>query len=518
LLAASSVGVLFAAAPSGASAAPTFDCSASAIRATVLGQSIEPFTANAGKGTCQPAISSLAQPPTLPAPLSARAIGAQTDLTGAGGPAASQQATATAAIVDLAVKSLPSLPIALPTAPLPAGLNAVTVPLSAQLQALGLPSVISVNVLPAVTALLPTQALPNLDLVDVHQLTSTASATCVSGAPQLTGSSQVAGISVLGQTLPVGQVVNQALTLIGAQTINLSSLDITKVQLPAGLSFNTTPAIVGQLLQQAVQAVIAKLPPVQIPATLAQVQITPAQQTNSNGTLVQRALAVKVSILGTSIADLVLGEARVSGSGVSCADAPAAATTTSQLALQCTKRKLTLIDVIERSDHVALLGAADKSLVGHTVDIVFGGQKVASAVVRDSGFFRAQLPLPPASIRHTNDARYQAVVGHERSLRLKLERRMHISSLRHRGSNVVIRGRITGPLGSPRIAIQRRVSCTSTVTVAHVRPNADGSWTAVVPAPAHEQAAVYRATTQVRHSTSSDRKFPTFTLPGYVTL
>jgi hypothetical protein len=521
VLAVGILGAAIAAAPAGASAAGTFDCSASAIRLSVLGQpAAEPITANSGKGTCQSAISSLGQAPALPAPLAVNLAGAQTTLQGPAGAVYQQTATAIGAVGDLAIKALPSLPIALPTPQIPAGLNAVTVPISSTLQTLlGLTgNSIVVNLLPAVQSLIPTQALPSVDLVDVHIASSTASATCVAGAPKLSGSSQVAGISALGQSLPIGQLVNQALTLIDAKTISLSSLNLSQVQLPAGLSFSTP--VVGPLLQTAVQSVIAGLPPVQIPATVAQVAVTPAEQTNSNGTLTQRALHVQVSLLGQSLADVVLGEASVSDSGVSCAPPAAAPTAASELALQCTKRKLNLINVVERGDHVALLGAADKSLIGHRVDIVFTstGQKVASAIVRPDGFFRSSAPLPPASVRHTNDARYQAVEGSERSLRLKLERRMHISSLRHRGNNVVISGVVTGPVASRNILIQQRVSCTQLVTVKRIHPRADGTWSAAVPAPPNTQAAVYRATTQVLHDTTSSKKFPTFTLPGFVSL
>lgn len=59
----------------------------------------------------------------------------------------------------------------------------------------------------------------------------------------------------------------------------------------------------------------------------------------------------------------------------------------SQLALQCPTRKLTLIDVIQRGNRVALLGAADKSLIGRKVTITLVGnhKRVASAVVGTDG-------------------------------------------------------------------------------------------------------------------------------------
>jgi hypothetical protein len=517
-LAAGVIGAALGLAPAGASASGNFNCSASAVRASVLGQTaIEPVTANAGKGSCQSALSTL--PGSLPIPLSVNLAGAETVLQGPVSAVDQQTATAIGSVGDLAIRALPSLPITLPAAQLPSGLNAVQVPLAqsliTQLQLLGLPTNVVLNLTSAAQALIPTQALPNTDLLDVHVASSTATAKCVNGAPQLSGSSQVLGVSALGQSLPVGQVVSQALTLLNGQSISLSNLPLSAIQLPGGLSFNLP--VVGPLLQQSVQSVLNSLPPIQIPATVAQVSVTPSEQTVSNGTLTQRALHVSVSILGQSLADVVLGEASVSDAGVSCAPAPAGA---SELALQCTKRKLTLIDVIERPDHVSLIGAADPSLIGKTVDIVFSatGQKVATAVVRPDGFFRATAPLPPASVRHTNDARYEAVNGSDHSLRLKLERRMHISYLHHRGSNVVIGGVVTGPLGSRDIAIQQRVSCTQLKTVKRIHVGIDGKWSAIVPAPAGSQAAVYRATTQVLHSLGSSKLFPTFTLPGYVSL
>ena len=191
-------------------------------------------------------------------------------------------------------------------------------------------------------------------------------------------------------------------------------------------------------------------------------------------------------------------------------------------ALACGSRALTLIDVLERSNHVTLYGAADQRLVGHVVSIYFAatGRRVAHAVVRPDGTFRTTAPLPPATIRRTNSARYQAWAGREHSLDLKLERRLIVDSMRWRGGRVVIRGRVKLPLAIPvaPIYIQRRVSCSREVTAQRVFPRADGSWQAVVTAPPHAQVAVYRATTEVRNNLLSRMPFETFTLPREVSL
>jgi hypothetical protein len=194
----------------------------------------------------------------------------------------------------------------------------------------------------------------------------------------------------------------------------------------------------------------------------------------------------------------------------------------SQLALQCTRRRLTLIDVLRHGNHVALLGAADRSLAGRTVDIYFrvGERLVAQPTVGPDGFFSATAPLPSATIRATNLARYEARIGPERSLDLKLTRRMIVDSLTSRAGIVTVTGHIARPLSKPPAAVtfERRVSCTKWVDVSIVKPRADGTFSFSMPAPPHLQAAVYRAATLVRTNNHSRKLFATFTLPRVVAL
>jgi hypothetical protein len=201
-------------------------------------------------------------------------------------------------------------------------------------------------------------------------------------------------------------------------------------------------------------------------------------------------------------------------SGPSAPIAPA-----SQLAVSCAKASVTLVNVVDRDDHVSLLGAAEKQLVGQRVRIVsvWNGRQVATTRVGRSGFFRTQAPMPRQSLRYTSRARYMAVVGDERSLPLKLHRRMRFSTLEHHGKHVVLKGRVFGPRTGEVIEIRRRISCTKDVVVKRIRPERNGHWRAVVRAPQGTRAATYRATTTVRNA-GSGRAFPTFTLPGYVSL
>jgi hypothetical protein len=493
--------------PAGAAAAVTFNCDASALRATLLTlPPIEPITANRGAAICQAASGILAQ---LPAPLTLNAAVAQTSVTPDG-----READATGGVANLAVAPLGIPSNLLPSQQAVDSLPAVSVPLPA-LPLAGLPASITVDLRPAVKALLA--ALPTADLIDLKVATAYARAVCTNGAPQLQGASQALGLSVLGQQLPTDQALSQALTLLQTQNIDPKNLDLSKIVLPAGLSF-TQPGI-GTLLQTAVKAVLAGLPPIQIPASVAEVRVTPNEQINQAGELTQRALHIVMTLAGQNLVDVVLGEAHVSDHSAICSQPqPPAAS----LALQCTKRKLTLIDVLQHGDHVYLVGAADRSLVGKRVDIFIHatGKQVASAVVGADRFFRTTAPLPAAAIRETNLARYEARAGGERSLDLKLRRRMVVNSMRSSNHQVTITGQVVEPLANPTktIVIQRRVSCTQLVTVKRVVPGRDGKFSVTLPAPPGQQAAVYRATTEVRKNTTNPKLFPTFTLPRVVEL
>jgi len=207
-------------------------------------------------------------------------------------------------------------------------------------------------------------------VLSTRSVTAQAAARCIGGQPRLAGRSEVTGLRVLGQELPVGQFVDQTLTLISGATIDPSNADLGKVTLPLGITLDL-PGVQGAL-----QGVLDGLPNIEIPPVLANVRVTPGAQSSDGTRLVQQALNVNVSALGQTLADLVLGEARVSSAGVNCS--PAAAATAAQL--QCTRRRLVLADVVRRGGKVRLVGAADRSLAGRRVNIHFTatGRRVAT--------------------------------------------------------------------------------------------------------------------------------------------
>jgi hypothetical protein len=493
------------AAPSSASAAG-WGCSAAVLTGQPVGA---PIAANAGPGTCS-ATSAGGSAPALPTPLQAGAASASTTLDGSGSDPAAQQAGATASLSSLSIGVPSNLPISLPTT------------------TINVPVVGSVDITSALRTLV---TVPTGTLVGVQAASATAGGQCAGGSPLLTGSSSTTGLTALGQTLPTGQALQQAITVVNATTIDPSLLNLSSLPPPV----NALPSFL-------IQPLLDALPSIPVPATLGQVGLTPGSQTLQGGTLTERSSQLTVSIAGQTVADLSLGEALVSGSDVTCsADSGGGSggsdddggggtrgagggggAAVPQAQLACTSRKLALNDVLDRGSYARLYGAADLRYVGRRVDVVslWNGKVVARPIVLRDGTFQARGALPPKALRRSNRARYQARIGSERSLDLKLFRRMVIDEMSSSEGEVTIRGRVLGPLGKPThaITIKRRVSCTREVTVKSVKPNGSGRFAVTVPAPPTGQAAVYRLQTSVPKDARSPKLFATFTLPRAVEL
>jgi hypothetical protein len=178
--------------------------------------------------------------------------------------------------------------------------------------------------------------------------------------------------------------------------------------------------------------------------------------------------------------------------------------------------------VLQRKGRVHLLGAADRRFAGRRVAIRFTAtnEVVARPRVRTSGLFRATAKLPRRKLRGTNRARYRASIANQKSLRLKLRRRMLVSSTRVGRNRVTIAGRIVRPLGAPiqTVIVKRRVSCGRYQVIRRFKPPASGRFRVTVPGPPSSQAAVFRMQNRVRKFASNPKMYPTFTLPRYVDL
>lgn len=501
------LGLYIALAATPAHAALDFSCDASALRIQLGGQTVvEPATANRGVATCKTVSNDI---PLNAGPFAGSLL-ADTSVTG------TTQAVSRGGLGTLTVGAglLSALPM--PTLDAIDQIAPVTVPVPVVDQVLGLPSSVTVDIRPAVKSLV-TGALTS-PLLQVDGSVATARASCVNDKAQLSGDSQLLGLSVLGQKLPLDAVLQQAVNVYNGQTIDPSQLDLSQIVLPPGLSF--TDPLTGTILQDVVKNGLAAVPAITLPASVLNVSVTPSSQALSDGGLTQRGLQIAISLLGQNVLNAVIGEARMSATAIDCGQqATLPEREVGKAALQCSTRRLALIDVLDRGSYVALYGAADRRLAGKRVAIYSEADHrvVARPRVSKSGLFHARAPLPPQRFRFTNTARYLAVHGHDRSLNLKLHRRMYFTSVRYVHGKVVLRGQVTQPrLANSLILIRQRVTCHRQVVVARLRPDANGRFAATLKPKGSRDIGVYRATTMVAFPDPSAPNFRTYTLPGLI--
>jgi hypothetical protein len=507
------IGCSFAlAAP--AAQARDFNCDASALRLQ-LGNAttVEPVTANRGVSTCKEVKSQTA---TQVGPVAAGTLLAETTVP------SRNEAQAQGGLGQLSVSASALSGIPLPTLDAIDAIPPVTVPIpGGGPPPLPLPESIQVDIRPAVKALVA--GVTTGPLLELAGSVATAHARCVDSKPQLTGETSVAGLKVLGQTIPTDAAVQQALTLYNGQTINPTALDLSKIVLPPGLSF-TDPGV-GPILQTAVSGVLATLPAITLPESLLKVSTTPSAQHTSEGGLTQQGLGIALTVLNQNVLAAFIGEARVSVDSVSCtvqtsAGEVAPLESVTQEALSCSSRRLALIDVVDRGSYVQLYGAADQRLAGKRISIrsrADGNKVVARPTVTKAGLFSARAPLPPARYRYTNTARYVAVYGSQQSLNLKLHRRMVFSTVRSQHGKVVLSGVVSQPYTNPRavVVVRQRLTCKRQRIVARLRPGADGRFQVTLKVPSNGDVGVYRATTMVAYP-DGGQDFRTYTLPGLV--
>jgi hypothetical protein len=541
------VGLTVWLAPGTASAAsptPTpFNCDATALSLTLL--TLSPITlgsANAGATQCQNEDGTLL---TIPAsaglPLTAGVLVAKTGVSTDG-----QTATAVGGVTGLGV-GLGGSVLSQITGPISQDLTGSEAPITLDsgiiptlLAGLGLgnsvPTVTQGDLGTALSEILDSalSQVLNGSIAGIGVADSIATTKCVAGKPVLSGMSELAGLQVLGQNIPLDPVVNQALNLLNTEQLDQLNLATTINSLltnletslglqalstgPLGPTVTQLETALDNLLNSTVQPLLTNLLTAAQPLINSIIDITvqPDVQTKTATQLTQTALHLNVTLLGQSIVDLTLGQARVSNNSVQCVSPVV------QQELACTTRKLTLIDVLQHGNQTYVTGAAQPSLIGKKVGIFFThtGKEVGTATVEKSGRFHTLVPLPPANLRMSNSARYYAKYGQQKTLKLKFSRRMHVTKLTAKGGQVTISGTVTQPLLNPvrKIVIQRRISCTKTVNVKTIAGNNSGTFSATLPAPPGSQAGVYRAMTFVRQNTHSTKPFPTFTLPGYVEL
>lgn len=564
---AATIGVgAFVAAPSAASAAGANACDASALQLSLLGgTALDPIHANPSYTPCVTADGTLINIPELLGLVSLDAVTATTRNT------ANVNAISESRIAGLSVGTsgiTQQLTNALLT-----GDASIVGQLTGALQPILGPTGLStlVNGLVGTIGTNLANALPDIVAADV--ISATASAQCVNGSAQLSGQSQIAGLRVLGTTIDANGAANQLLTI---DTANLKLGDVLDlddllrgirienagllgpvVTILAGNGIETVYDLVhangglisvlniplgllgtsvGQLVTTLTTPLNALLDNVtlNIPPSLLNARITPNAQAIVGDQLTQQALTLSVSLLNQPILAGTLAQARVGAGAPGCvppkADEPKSpmknpekySSPAAEAFLQCANRAIDLIDVFGQGSQTFVQGVAERKYVGQTATIYLsqGKKKVGTVKVGEDGLFSTKVALPPAKIRKTNKARYYAVIDGKKTRALKFSRRMETRGLTASSDSVTFRGRVVGPLQKRQqsVTIKQRITCKTYKTVATVKPDSKGNFTAKINAAGGDAAVIYRAQTKVGKKKNAKRLSPTFTLPRVVGL
>jgi hypothetical protein len=344
----------------------------------------------------------------------------------------------------------------------------------------------------------------------VGAATASATGRCVAGDPIIAGTSSLSGAVLAGQPVDLDGPRSDVVELLGAYAIDPSDID------PADVVQHGS-SLTSAALRPLLQPVLDAMAPIPVPATLAGVELVPDERVQAGSRWTYRALHVRASVAGTEIIDAVLAEA--SAGGDDCAAGSGGTESLAELALQCASQHVVLIDVLNTGRNVKLVGAAAGRYVGRAVEIRLAatGAVVARPIVGEDGTFRATAPLPARRIRHTNAARYRASIDGERSLPLKLSRRMIVTRTAATARGTTMRGRVIGPLARrARIVVTRRVSCRRWKVVKRFAMPRNGRFRITIPHTRGASSAVFRMRTTVGASDGRSGRKPTFTLPRYV--
>lgn len=184
----------------------------------------------------------------------------------------------------------------------------------------------------------------------------------------------------------------------------------------------------------------------------------------------------------------------------------------------CGRRKISLVRANARGRKVVLNGVVAARFARKQVTIFAnsgrGWRKLATKKSTATGEFKARVPRPPA--RLLNRVRYQARVTKFRSVALKLPQSFTSSSVRKRGGQIVLRGKVKRSVrGTGKPVIVRRLVCGHHQKVGEAKPNRRGNYRYVVrfKAPAHATAALYRAETMVLARRGSKRYVKRYARP-----
>lgn len=192
--------------------------------------------------------------------------------------------------------------------------------------------------------------------------------------------------------------------------------------------------------------------------------------------------------------------------------------------LACSKQRVLLTEVYPSGGKVILRGVASSTLIGQQVAIRSLGEKgkiVAKAKVQTNGAFSVVAKAPKnKKLARSSKARYQAAVGPNKSLALKLQRRMYtFEAYRTQGGSLYVAGTLTKPFPkNAKVQISMRVNCSTWKTVKVTRASSSGKWGTIVPISSNATSLVFRAQSNVKKSARSKRTTRTYTLPSALQL
>jgi hypothetical protein len=159
--------------------------------------------------------------------------------------------------------------------------------------------------------------------------------------------------------------------------------------------------------------------------------------------------------------------------------------------LACTTRGLVLLDVVRVKGGVRVAGITRTALAGRNVGIVRSPRdtRVGSATVASDGTFETIVPAP--SRRLAPLTHYRASMGDQRSKRLKLDRRVEITSRVASPEGTRIAGVLSDPAQGRSITITRQRTCSKSTDVATITADRNGRFSALLPAPEAAEGFVY---------------------------
>jgi hypothetical protein len=192
----------------------------------------------------------------------------------------------------------------------------------------------------------------------------------------------------------------------------------------------------------------------------------------------------------------------------------------------CGRREISLVRADVKGRKVALSGLVSKKNVRKSVQIFanYGGKakggrltRLATVKASSTGQFSARVKRPPE--RLFIKARYVAQVGRSRSVALKLPQSLASSSVKKKGGQIEVRGKVKrSVLGKRNAVVVKRLVCGRYQTVGSAKPGKNGSYLVRFPAPALGAAALYRAETKVLAKPGSKRYVTQFARAIGITL